>query len=132
MTMPEKPGTGPHLRRSLERPTIQQLTAQPADLLVIGGGINGAGIARDAAMRGLRTILVEQNDLASGTSSRSSRLIHGGLRYLEQGEFGLVMEANRERRTLRRIAPHLVWPLPFVFPVHRGDRISSSSPPTPP
>ena len=97
---------------------------QPVDLLVIGGGINGAGIARDAAMRGLRTILVEQNDLASGTSSRSSRLIHGGLRYLEQGELGMVLEANRERRTLQRIAPHLVWPLPFVFPVHRGDRIS--------
>ena len=97
---------------------------QPADLLIIGGGINGAGIARDAAMRGLRTILVEQNDLASGTSSRSSRLIHGGLRYLEQGELGMVREANRERRTLLRIAPHLVWPLAFVFPVHRGDRIS--------
>jgi glycerol-3-phosphate dehydrogenase len=75
-------------------------------------------------MRGLRTILVEQNDIGSGTSSRSSRLIHGGLRYLEQGEFGMVLEANRERRTLQRIAPHLVWPLPFVFPVHRGDRIS--------
>jgi glycerol-3-phosphate dehydrogenase len=75
-------------------------------------------------MRGLRTILVEQNDLGSGTSSRSSRLIHGGLRYLEHGEFGMVLEANRERRTLQRIAPHLVWPLPFVFPVHRGDRIS--------
>ncbi len=75
-------------------------------------------------MRGLKTILVEQNDLGSGTSSRSSRLIHGGLRYLEQGEFGLVLEANRERRILQRIAPHLVWPLPFVFPVHRGDRIS--------
>jgi glycerol-3-phosphate dehydrogenase len=103
---------------------LEQLAAHPADLLVIGGGINGAGIARDAAMRGLRTILVEQNDLGSGTSSRSSRLIHGGLRYLEQGEFGLVLEANRERRTLRRIAPHLVWPLPFVFPVHQGDRIS--------
>jgi glycerol-3-phosphate dehydrogenase len=103
---------------------LEQLSAHPADLLVIGGGINGAGIARDAAMRGLRTILVEQNDLGSGTSSRSSRLIHGGLRYLEQGEFGLVLEANRERRILRRIAPHLVWPLPFVFPVHEGDRIS--------
>ena len=88
---------------------------QPADLLVIGGGINGAGIARDAAMRGLRTILVEQNDLASGTSSRSSRLIHGGLRYLEQGELGMVLEANRERRTLQRIAPHLVWPLRSSF-----------------
>jgi glycerol-3-phosphate dehydrogenase len=75
-------------------------------------------------MRGLRTILVEQSDLGSGTSSRSSRLIHGGLRYLEQGEFGMVLEANRERRTLQRIAPHLVWPLQFVFPVHRGDRIS--------
>jgi glycerol-3-phosphate dehydrogenase len=124
MSMPEKPGTGPHSRRSLERATIAQLAAQPADLLVIGGGINGAGIARDAAMRGLRTILVEQNDLGSGTSSRSSRLIHGGLRYLEQGEFGMVLEANRERRTLQRIAPHLVWPLQFVFPVHRGDRIS--------
>jgi glycerol-3-phosphate dehydrogenase len=124
MSMPEKPGTGPHSRRSLERATIAQLAAQPADLLVIGGGINGAGIARDAAMRGLRTILVEQHDLGSGTSSRSSRLIHGGLRYLEQGEFGMVLEANRERRTLQRIAPHLVWPLPFVFPVHRGDRIS--------
>ena len=101
-----------------------QLTIQPADLLIIGGGINGAGIARDAAMRGLRTILVEQHDLGSGTSSRSSRLIHGGLRYLEQGELGMVLEANRERRTLLRIAPHLVWPLQFVFPVHRGDRIS--------
>jgi glycerol-3-phosphate dehydrogenase len=124
MSVPEKPGTGPHGKRSLERATVGQLAAQPADLLVIGGGINGVGIARDAAMRGLRTILVEQNDLGSGTSSRSSRLIHGGLRYLEQGEFGMVLEANRERRTLQRIAPHLVWPLPFVFPVHRGDRIS--------
>ncbi len=124
MSVPEKPAAGPHGKRSLERSTVAQLAAQPADLLVIGGGINGAGIARDAAMRGLRTMLVEQNDLGSGTSSRSSRLIHGGLRYLEQGEFGMVLEANRERRTLQRIAPHLVWPLPFVFPVHRGDRIS--------
>ena len=133
MSMPEKPAAGPgsprdgapsHGKRSSERATLVQLTLQPADLLVIGGGINGAGIARDAAMRGLRTALVEQNDLGAGTSSRSSRLIHGGLRYLEQGEFGMVLEANRERRTLQRIAPHLVWPLPFVFPIHRGDRIS--------
>jgi glycerol-3-phosphate dehydrogenase len=133
MSVPDKPGTGPGStregtqgqgKRSSDRATLGQLTLQPADLLVIGGGINGAGIARDAAMRGLRTILVEQNDLGSGTSSRSSRLIHGGLRYLEQGEFGMVLEANRERRTLRRIAPHLVWPLPFVFPVHRGDRVT--------
>jgi glycerol-3-phosphate dehydrogenase len=103
---------------------VAQLSAQPADVLVIGGGINGAGIARDAAMRGLQTVLVEQNDLGSGTSSRSSRLIHGGLRYLEEGELGLVIEANRERRTLLRIAPHLVWPVPFIFPLHRGDRIA--------
>ena len=115
---------GRHSRRSVERATLEQLTAQPADLLVIGGGITGAGMARDAAMRGLRTVLVEQHDLGSGTSSRSSRLMHGGLRYLEQGDLGLVLEANRERRILLRIAPHLVWPLPFVFPLHEGDRIS--------
>ncbi len=90
---------------------------------MIGGGITGAGIARDAAMRGFRTVLVERDDLGSGTSSRSSRLIHGGLRYLETGNFRLVREANRERRVLLRIAPHLVWPIPFIFPVHRGDRI---------
>jgi glycerol-3-phosphate dehydrogenase len=74
-------------------------------------------------MRGLRTILVEQHDLGSGTSSRSSRLIHGGLRYLEEGDLSLVFEALRERRVLLDIAPHLVRPLPFVFPVHRGDRV---------
>lgn len=95
----------------------------PADLLVIGGGITGAGIARDAAMRGLRTILVDQRDLGYGTSSRSSRLIHGGLRYLEEGDLALVFEALRERRVLLDIAPHLVRPLPFVFPVHKGDRV---------
>jgi glycerol-3-phosphate dehydrogenase len=74
-------------------------------------------------MRGLRTVLVEQQDFGAGTSSRSSRLVHGGLRYLETGDFKLVLEANRERRVLLRIAPHLVWPLAFVFPLHRGDRI---------
>jgi glycerol-3-phosphate dehydrogenase len=74
-------------------------------------------------MRGLRTILVDQHDLGFGTSSRSSRMIHGGLRYLEEGDLALVFEALRERRTLLEIAPHLVRPLPFVFPVHRGDRV---------
>jgi glycerol-3-phosphate dehydrogenase len=102
---------------------VEELSAQPADLLVIGGGITGAGIARDAAMRGLRTILVDQHDLGAGTSSRSSRLIHGGLRYLEEGDLKLVFEALRERKTLLRIAPHLVRPLPFLFPVHQGDRV---------
>ncbi len=86
------------------------------DLLVIGGGINGAGIARDAAGRGLSTILVEQGDLAGATSSASSKLIHGGLRYLEQYEFKLVHEALAEREILLRIAGHLVWPARFVMP----------------
>lgn len=92
-------------------------------MLIIGGGITGVGIARDAAMRGFRTALVEARDLGAGTSSLSSRLIHGGLRYLEQGHLRLVRESTRERRTLLHIAPHLVRPLPFVFPVHQGDRV---------
>lgn len=90
------------------------------DLLVIGGGVVGAGIARDAALRGLSTVLVEQRDFASGTSSRSSRLLHGGLRYLAQGRIGLVREASLEKMRLSQMAPHLCQPLPFVFPVWRG------------
>ncbi|MEP7067818.1 MAG: glycerol-3-phosphate dehydrogenase [Usitatibacter sp.] len=86
------------------------------DLLVIGGGINGAGIARDAAGRGLQVLLVEQGDLASATSSWSSKLIHGGLRYLEQYEFRLVREALQEREVLLRLAPHIIRPLMFVLP----------------
>lgn len=86
------------------------------DLLVIGGGINGAGVARDAAGRGLRVVLCEQGDLAGATSSASSKLIHGGLRYLEHYEFRLVRESLAEREVLLRIAPHLVWPLQFVLP----------------
>ena len=99
------------------------LPGEPADLLVIGGGITGAGIARDAAMRGLRTVLVDAGDFGWGTSSRSSRLIHGGLRYLEHGWLRLVFEASRERRILLRIAPHLVWPRRFLFPAHDGSRV---------
>lgn len=93
------------------------------DLLVVGGGINGAAVARDAAGRGLRTALVEAADWGEGTSSRSSRLIHGGIRYLETFEFGLVFEASAERRRLLRLAPHLVHPLPFLFPVFRHDPV---------
>ena len=93
------------------------------DLLVIGGGINGAGIARDATMRGLRVALVERGDFGGGTSSRSSRLVHGGVRYLEHGHLRLVFESSRERRTLLRIAPHLVRPLRFTWPVYRGARV---------
>jgi glycine/D-amino acid oxidase-like deaminating enzyme len=81
------------------------------DLIVIGGGINGAGVAHDAALRGLRVLLVEQRDLAFGTSSRSSKLIHGGLRYLEHYQFKLVFEGTNERAALRKVAPHLVRPL---------------------
>src|SRR5579859_7218775 len=88
----------------------------PIDLLVIGGGINGAGIARDAAGRGLSVTLVEQDDLASSTSSGSSKLIHGGLRYLELYEFKLVREALQEREVLLRLAPHIIRPLVFVLP----------------
>ncbi len=92
---------------------------QPVDLLIIGGGINGAGIARDAAGRGLSVLLVEQDDLAAHTSSASSKLIHGGLRYLEHGEFRLVREALAERERLLAIAPHIIRPLRFVLP-HDG------------
>jgi glycerol-3-phosphate dehydrogenase len=92
------------------------------DLAIIGGGINGAGIARDAAGRGLKVILLEQSDLASGTSSASSKLIHGGLRYLEQGAFGLVRAALREREVLLRMAPHLIRPLRFVLPLDSAGR----------
>jgi glycerol-3-phosphate dehydrogenase len=92
------------------------------DLAIIGGGINGAGIARDAAGRGLKVVLVEQNDLASGTSSASSKLIHGGLRYLEHGAFGLVRAALSEREVLLRMAPHLIRPLRFVLPLDAAHR----------
>lgn len=99
------------------------LSGEKLDLLVIGGGITGCGVARDAAMRGLSVALVERDDFASGTSGRSSRLIHGGIRYLEQGQLHLVHESIRERQTLLRIAPHLVNPLAFTWPIYRGARI---------
>ena len=92
------------------------------DVFIIGGGINGCGIARDAAGRGLSVFLAEKSDLASGTSSASTKLIHGGLRYLEQYEFSLVRESLKERETLLRMAPHIIWPMRFVLPHHRGLR----------
>jgi glycerol-3-phosphate dehydrogenase len=92
------------------------------DVIVIGAGINGAGIARDAAMRGLKVLLIDKSDIASGTSAASTRLIHGGLRYLEYFEFGLVRESLRERETLLRIAPHLVRPLPITIPIYKESR----------
>ena len=100
-----------------------ELSTRTYDALIVGGGITGAGIARDAAMRGLRVALVDKGDFASGTSSRSSRLIHGGVRYLEHGYLHLVFEASAERRRLLRIAAHLVRPLPFTWPVYKGQRL---------
>jgi glycerol-3-phosphate dehydrogenase len=99
---------------------LKDLASSPLDLLVIGGGIVGSGVARDAAMRGLRTAIVDKHDFAFGTSSRSSRLLHGGLRYLAQGRVGLVHEASVEKVTIHKIAPHLAAPLPFVFPTRKG------------
>ncbi len=112
-------GTGPGAQRQA---ALQSLQAKPLDVLIIGGGIVGAGVARDAAMRGLRVGLVEQYDFAFGTSSRSSRLLHGGLRYLAQGRVGLVHEASVEKKVIHHIAPHLADPLPFIFPTYRGNR----------
>src|SRR5213080_3961258 len=93
------------------------------DLLVLGGGITGAGVALDAVLRGLRVALIDKGDFASGTSSVSSKLIHGGLRYLEQGNLRLVYEALHERARLLRNAPHLVRPLRFVLPFYDGERV---------
>lgn len=102
---------------------ISALSGEAFDLAIIGGGITGAGVAREAALGGLRVALLERDDFAAGTSSRSSRLIHGGVRYLEYGYLGLVFEASRERRLLLTLAPHLVRPLAFTWPVYRGARI---------
>ena len=97
---------------------LRRLADEPWDLLIVGGGIVGAGALLDAASRGLRVALVEQDDIASGTSSRSSRLIHGGLRYLQQLHVGLVREALDERARLLRLAPHLVRLEAFLFPLY--------------
>src|SRR2546430_7846477 len=91
-----------------------------SDVPIIGGGIVGGGGARDGAMGGLKVVLVDRKDFAFGASSRSSRLLHGGLRYLAQGRLGLVREASVEKVVLHKIAPHLAQPLPFSFPTRRG------------
>ena len=113
--------------RVWEDPRVKN-DAPDCDLLVIGGGINGCGIARDAAGRGLSVILAEMNDLASATSSASTKLFHGGLRYLEYFEFRLVREALIERETLLRAMPHISWPMRFVLPYSSGMRFESDTP----
>src|SRR5882724_10775927 len=105
------------------RRNVHALQQQRFDLLILGGGITGAGVALDAALRGLRVALIDKGDFASGTSSASSKLVHGGLRYLEHGDVPLVYEAMQERRRLLRNAPHLVRPLRFIIPYHAGDRV---------
>mgnify|MGYP001557594465 CR=1 FL=1 len=104
------------------RSGVQPMAYEVYDLVVIGGGINGAGIAADAAMRGLRVLLAEADDLAGATSSASSKLIHGGLRYLEHYEFRLVREALAEREILLAKAPHIIRPMRFILPHGAGMR----------
>ena len=106
---------------------LDRLAAEHFDLLVIGGGVTGCGVALDAAARGLRTALVEGGDFASGTSSKSSKLVHGGLRYLQQHDYLLVYEALHERQRLIRNAPHLVHPLPFLIPLFGRDGMVAES-----
>jgi glycerol-3-phosphate dehydrogenase len=102
--------------------TFARLAGETFDLLIIGGGITGAGVARDAATRGYKVALVEKTDFASGTSSKSSKLVHGGLRYLEHAQFKLVFEGTNERALLMKVAPHLVRPLEFLMPVYKRDK----------
>ncbi len=103
--------------------SLTQLAEETFDLVIIGGGINGAGVARDAVLRGMKVALIEARDFAEGTSSRSSKLVHGGIRYLENLEFHLVFEALSERTKLFEMAPHLVHPLRFMLPLYRGGRV---------
>jgi glycerol-3-phosphate dehydrogenase len=109
---------------AVRQANIQRMAREPLDVIVIGGGITGAGIARDAAMRGLAVALLEKEDFASGTSSKSARMVHGGLRYLEQYQFGLVFSACSERHKLCVLAPRLVRPIAFTFPVYQSSKNS--------
>ena len=105
--------------------TINELKSSEFDLLVVGGGITGAGIALDAASRGMKVALVEKNDFASGTSSKSTKLIHGGLRYLKQFDFWLVKEVGMERAIVHKLAPHLVVPEKMILPLVDGGTYGS-------
>ena len=102
---------------------LSKLETEPYDIAVVGGGITGAGVAREAALKGFKVCLLEKSDFSTGASSKSSKLAHGGLRYLENLEFDLVSEALNERQHLLRMAPHMVHPLPFLIPMYKGDRV---------
>lgn len=123
----ESPSGTPEFSYRTRARALSRFRTEVFDLLVIGGGITGAAVARDAVSRGLKVALVERADFASGTSSRSSKLIHGGLRYLENLEFHLVFEALAERAFLLKTVPHMVRPLPFYFPVYRHHRTSKTT-----
>ncbi len=116
--------TAPRWSLPERRADLERAEREGVDLLVVGGGITGAGVVRDAASRGLRTLLVERGDFAAGTSSRSSKMIHGGLRYLAEGQLAMTREACRERDLLMQLDPHLVRPIPFLFPAYEGGRYS--------
>lgn len=109
---------------------LEEMAGKRFDLLIIGGGVTGAGIALDAASRGLSVGLVEKQDFAAGTSSRSTKLVHGGLRYLKQGDVQLVREVGRERAILYRNAPHIVIPEKMILPIVEKARTASSLPPS--
>jgi glycerol-3-phosphate dehydrogenase len=115
------------VHRFRRQDSLRRLADEQFDVLVIGGGVTGAGVALDAASRGLKTALVEKGDFASGTSSKSSKMIHGGLRYLQQREFRLVYENLAERQRLLDNAPHLVSPLPFLIPLFGRDGVVSKT-----
>src|SRR6516164_9597535 len=117
------PGVSSQEGSSFMHRSLDALREGSFDLLILGGGITGAGVALDAALRGLRVALIDKGDFASGASSATSKLVHGGLRYLEHGEFRLVYEALHERRRLLANAPHLVRPLRFIIPVYQGSRV---------
>src|SRR5947209_2056004 len=119
---PARRPLGPGHRLTMHRAISRDIPATPVDLIVIGAGINGCGIARDASLRGLRVLLIDKDDIASATTGWSTRLIHGGLRYLEHLEVSLVRESLRERERLLKIAPHLVHPLSFFIPIYDRDK----------
>src|SRR5690625_1939967 len=107
---------------SFRKRQFDRLASEQFDVIIIGAGINGSGIARDAALRGLNVLLLERGDIGEGTTAWSTRLIHGGLRYLEHYEFHLVRESLRERELLFQNAPHLVRPLPFIVPIYQNGK----------
>ena len=115
------------VHRFRRQDSLRRLADEEFDVLVVGGGVTGAGVALDAASRGLKTALVEKRDFASGTSSKSSKMVHGGLRYLQQREFRLVYENLAERQRLLDNAPHLVSPLPFLIPLFGRDGVVSKT-----